>query len=115
MLVGLTIMLPVAVLNPPGHPPVMVTVYPNVPETDGVPLIVSTLEFHVPATPGGSPETSAPVAMVVLKVMLVKAVLIQTTGLLLPAPELKVIVLFGLTIIVPIAFTVPQPPVKRIE
>ena len=113
--VGLTIMLPVVVLKPPGQPPVIVTVYPKVPDTVGVPLMVNTLAFQDPVTPDGRPATSEPVAMVVLKVMLDKAVLIQTTGLLLPAPELKVIELFGLTIMVPVAFTVPQPPVKRIE
>jgi hypothetical protein len=90
-------------------------VYPKVPDTVGEPLMVNTLAFQDPVTPDGRPATSDPVAMVVLKVMLDKAVLIQTTGLLLPAPELKVIELFGLTIMVPVAFTVPQPPVKRIE
>ena len=65
VLVGLTVMVPVAVLKPPGQPPVIVTVYPNVPDTVGVPLMVNTLAFQDPVTPDGRPATSAPVAMVV--------------------------------------------------
>jgi hypothetical protein len=42
--------------------------------------------------------------------MLVIAVLIHTVGL----DDATLTVLFGVTVIVPVAFTVPQPPVKGI-
>jgi hypothetical protein len=51
-----------------------------------------------------------PVALVVAIVMLVSAVLIQRVGVLDGAPA----VLFGVTVIVPVALIVPQPPVKGI-
>jgi hypothetical protein len=68
----------------------------------------------MPVTPAGKPLTLAPVAPVVVKVMAVRAVLIHFVWLLVPAPELKVIVLSGVTVIVPVAVAVPQPPVKVI-
>ena len=46
---------------------------------------------------------------------MVIAVLIQRVWIFVPAPELSDIVLFALTIIVPVAFTLPQPPVSGIE
>jgi hypothetical protein len=46
--------------------------------------------------------------------MLVIAVLIQRVWALVPTAELNAIVLFGVTVIVPVAFTVPQPPVNGI-
>ena len=46
--------------------------------------------------------------------MAVRAVLIHFVWLLVPDPELKVIVLSGVTVIVPVAVIVPQPPVKVI-
>jgi hypothetical protein len=46
--------------------------------------------------------------------MFVSAVLIQSVCASVPAAELLAIVLFGVTVIVPVAFTVPQPPVKGI-
>ena len=49
-----------------------------------------------------------PVAPVVECVMFVKAVLIHKVGVLDAAPA----VLFGVTVIVPVAFTIPQPPVN---
>jgi hypothetical protein len=58
----------------------------NVPEADGVPLIVITFEAHAAVTPAGSPVgVPIPVAPVVVLVMAVSAVLIQTVGLLLGA------------------------------
>ena len=115
VLFGLTIIVPVAVFVPPVQPPVNVTVYVNVPDSVGVPLIVTVFELHEPVTPAGKPVTFAPVASVVAYVMFVIAVLMHRVCALVPAAELKAIVLFGLTIIVPVAFTVPQPPVNGIE
>jgi hypothetical protein len=115
VLFGLTIIVPVAVFVPPVQPPVNVTVYVNVPDSVGVPLIVTVFELHEPVTPAGKPVTFAPVASVVAYVMFVIAVLMHRVCALVPAAELKAIVLFDLTIIVPVAFTVPQPPVNGIE
>ena len=67
---------------------------------------------QLPVTPAGSPLKVAPVAPVVEYVMLVIAVLIQTVCALVPAAEVSVMVLFGVTVIVPVAVTTPQPPVK---
>ena len=74
---------------------------------------------QVAETPAGKPFAPAtplfaiPVAPVVVCVKLVKAVLIQT-GLITGA---GVTVLFGVTVIVPVALTagVLHPPVKGIE
>jgi hypothetical protein len=113
-LFGLTVIVPVIVFVPPVQPPVIVTVYVNVPETVGVPLIVTVFELHEPVTPAGKPVTVAPVASVVVYVIFVIAVLMHRVCALVPAAELKAIVLFGLTIIVPVAVFVPpvQPPVN---
>ena len=68
-------------------------------------------EDHAAVTPAGKPvAVPMPVAPVVAIVMLVSAVLIQRVGVLDGAPA----VLFGVTVIVPVALTVPQPPVKGI-
>ena len=40
--------------------------YGNVPETEGVPEIVTTFPAQFPVTPVGNPENVAPVAPVVL-------------------------------------------------
>jgi hypothetical protein len=45
-------------------------------------------------------------------VIFVIAVLIHTVCALVPEPEVNVIMLFGVTVIVPVAVIVPQPPVK---
>ena len=64
---------------------------------------------HEAVTPAGSPVTvPIPVAPVVVCVIAVNAVLIQSDGV----AEGAVTVLSGLTVMVPVAFTVPQPPVK---
>ena len=73
--------------------------------------MVIVLEAHAAVTPAGNPvAVPIPVARVVAIVMLVSAVLIQRVGVLDGAPA----VLFGVTVIVPVALTVPQPPVKGI-
>ena len=81
----------------------------NVPEAVGVPEIVMVLEAQAAVTPAGNPvAVPMPVAPVVTCVMLVNAVLIHTVGLLDAVPA----VLAGVTVIVPVAFTDPQPPVN---
>ena len=61
--------------------------------------------------PEGNPLAEPiPVAPVVVWVILVKAVLIHNVGLEDAVPT----VLSGLTVIVPVALTVPQPPVNGI-
>jgi hypothetical protein len=67
------------------------------------------LAAQVAVTPVGSPvAVPIPVAPVVVCVIAVNAVLIQSDGVAVGA----VTVLFGVTVIVPVAFTVPHPPVK---
>ncbi len=65
-----------------------------------------------PVTPSGKPVTIAPVAPVVLYVIGVIAVFTQTVWLFVPGAEVRVMVLSGCTVIVPVAVTFPQPPVK---
>ena len=75
----------------------------------GVPLIVITSEAQAALTPAGNPvAVPIPVATVVVWVIFVNAVLIHKVGVLDAAPT----VLSGVTVIVPVAFTVPQPPVN---
>jgi len=66
----------------------------------------------VPVTPAGKPENVAPVAPVVLYVIGVMAVFTQTVWLFVPEAEVRVMVLVGCTMMVPVAVTFPQPPVK---
>ena len=81
----------------------------NVPATLGVPLIVTVLEAHAAVTPAGRPEAAPmPVAPVVACVTEVIAVLIQTLGLDEAVPT----VWLAVTVMVPVAFTEPQPPVS---
>jgi hypothetical protein len=65
VLFGVTVIVPVMVFVPPVQPPVIVTVYVNVPDTEGDPLIVKVFAFQFPVTPAGRPATVAPVAVVV--------------------------------------------------
>ena len=75
----------------------------------GVPEIVIVLLAQAALTPAGNPvAVPMPVAPVVACVIFVKAVLIHKVGVLDAAPA----VLFGVTVIVPVAFTLPQPPVN---
>ena len=78
--------------------------------------MVIVFDAQVAETPAGkpfAPETPSleiPVAPVVVCVIAVKAVLIHKVGVLEAAPA----VLFGVTVIVPVALTDPQPPVNGI-
>jgi hypothetical protein len=78
--------------------------------------MVIVFDDHAADTPAGkpfAPDTPAleiPVAPVVECVMDVKAVLIQNVGLLEAAPA----VFAGVTVTVPVAFTLPHPPVNGI-
>ena len=88
----------------------------NKPDAVGVPLIVIVFEAHVAETPAGKPlapdipALDIPVAPVVAIVMGVSKVLIHNVGVEEGVPA----VLFGVTWIAPVAFTLPQPPVNRI-
>jgi hypothetical protein len=83
----------------------------NVPDTVGVPLIVMVFEANAAVTPAGNPvAVPIPVAPVVAWVISVNTVLIHNVGVVLAA----LAVLFGVTVIVPVAFTAPHPPVSGI-
>ncbi|MBV6485831.1 MAG: hypothetical protein KFKLKKLM_02433 [Flavobacteriales bacterium] len=74
--------------------------------------MVMVLPAKPAVTPAGKPVAAPiPVAPVVVCVMFVIAVLIHTVG----DEEAGVTVISGLTVIVPVALTVPQPPVNGIE
>lgn len=80
----------------------MVTVKGNVPATVGVPLIVNCPPLYDPVTPAGRPVTPAPVPPPpIVYTMLVMALLWQTVWALMP--EVRVIVAFGLMVMVPVA------------
>ena len=71
--------------------------------------MVITSEDQAAETPAGNPvAVPMPVAPVVACVIFVNAVLIHKVGVLDAAPA----VLAEVTVIVPVAFTVPQPPVN---
>jgi len=68
-------------------------------------------ELNVALTPAGNPVgVPIPVAPVVVCVIVVMALLIQMVGV----DEATLVVLSGVTVIVPVADTVPQPPVSGI-
>jgi hypothetical protein len=70
-------------------------------------LIIS--ELNIALTPVGNPvATPIPVAPEVVCVMVPKDVLIHKVGV----DEAALVVLSGVTVIVPLADTVPQPPVN---
>ena len=70
-----------------------------------------TLAAHAAETPAGNPVGAPmPVAPVVAMVILVRAVLIHSVGVDDGAPAVFAV----LTVIVPVALTVPQPPVSGI-
>ena len=73
--------------------------------------MVMVFDAKAAVTPAGNPvAVPMPVAPVVVWVIFVNAVLIHKVDALDAAPA----VLFGVTLIVPVAFTVPQPPVNGI-
>ena len=71
--------------------------------------MVTVLDAHEPVIPVGIPEIVAPVAPVVAYVVVVIAVLIHFVCV---PPAVKIMVLFGVTVIVPVAVIVPQPPFR---
>ncbi len=81
----------------------------NVPDCVGVPLIVMVFDAQVAATPAGRPvAVPIPVAKVVVCVILGnKAVLIHKLGVDEATPGELIDM-----VIVPVALTAPQPPVK---
>ena len=83
----------------------------NVPDAVGVPIIVIVFDAHAAVTPAGKPvAVPIPVAPVVVWVIFGdKAVLIHKIG----EDDAALAVLSGVTVIVPVALTVPQPPVSR--
>jgi hypothetical protein len=67
------------------------------------------LDAQLAVTPAGKPvATPMPVAPVVVCVIAVNGVLIHNVGVEDAAPA----VLFGVTVIVPVALTLPQPPMR---
>ena len=84
------------------------------PVADGVPLIVITLPDQAAVTPAGNPvAVPMPVALVVACVIFVKAVFTVSVGVDDAAAAAQAGV--ALTVIPPIAFTLPQPPVRGIS
>ena len=87
------------------------------PDAVGVPLIVIVFDAKVALTPVGNPFApdtplfAIPVAPVVVWVMLGEMAVLIHSVVVVPADT----VLFGLTIIIPVALTLPQPPVNSIE
>ena len=82
------------------------------PEAVGVPVIVMVFEAKEAVTPAGKPVAEPmPVAPVVVWVMFGERAVLIHMFVVVPA----VTVLFGLTIIVPVALTLPQPPVRGME
>ena len=77
-----------------------------------MPLIVMVFDDQLAVTPMGKPvAVPMPVAPAVLWVMLGNTVLMHRVGVEEAVPA----VLAGVTVIVPVALTLPQPPVKGIE
>jgi hypothetical protein len=71
--------------------------------------MVIVLAAHAAVTPAGNPVAAPmPVAPVVVCVILVISVLMHKVGV----DDGALTVLFAVTVIVPVALTVPQPPVN---
>ena len=78
-----------------------------------MPLIVIVLLDQAAETPVGKPEAvPMPVALVVVCVIFVNTVFTVSVGIVDAAAAAQAG--DALTVIVPVAFTVPQPPVKGI-
>ena len=86
------------------------------PDAVGVPLIIMVLLAKLADTPVGkplAPDTPLllmPVAPVVVWVIFESGVLMQRVG----EDDAATAVLFEVTVMVPVAFTLPQPPVSGI-
>ena len=79
-----------------------------------MPLIVIVLPDQAAVTPVGNPvAVPMPVALVVKCVIFVKAVFTVSVGVVDAAAAAQAGV--ALTVILPIAFTLPQPPVRGIS
>ena len=73
--------------------------------------MVIVFDAHAAVTPAGKPVAAPmPVAPVVVCVIAVSGVLIQSVGV----DEAALTVLLAVTVIVPVAFSVPHPPVNGI-
>jgi hypothetical protein len=84
----------------------------NGPDAEGVPLIVIVLDAHDAVTPAGRPVAAPiPTAPVVVCVIGVMRVLIHNVGEL----DTALAVLLLVTVIVPVALMLPQPPVRGME
>jgi hypothetical protein len=71
--------------------------------------MVIVLEDQLALTPAGKPvDTPIPVAPVVLWVISISAVLIHKVGVV----DAALAILAAVTVIVPVALTLPQPPVN---
>ena len=71
--------------------------------------MVIVFDAHAAVTPAGKPVAAPmPVAPVVVCVIAVRGVLIQSVGV----DEAALTVLLAVTVIVPVAFAVPHPPVN---
>ena len=79
-----------------------------------MPLSVIVLPDQAAVTPVGNPvAVPIPVALVVVCVIFVKAVFTVSVGVVDAAAAAQAGV--ALTVILPIAFTLPQPPVRGIS
>ena len=79
-----------------------------------MPLIVIVLPDQAAVTPVGKPvAVPMPVALVVVCVIFVKAVFTVSVGVVDAAAAAQADV--ALTVILPIAFILPQPPVRGIS
>jgi hypothetical protein len=86
----------------------------KVPVAVGVPLIVIVLLDQAAVTPAGNPEAvPIPVALVVVCVIFVKTVFTVSVGVDDAAAAAQAGV--APTVILPVAFTMPQPPVRGIS
>jgi hypothetical protein len=107
VLAGVTVIVPVAIETP--QPPDNRISYLNIPETSGVPVIKIVSEDQLAVNPDGKPmAVSIPVAPTVECLMVVSEVYTHNVGV----EEAALTVFTGVTVIVPVALTLPQPPVK---
>ena len=107
VLAGVTVIVPVAFETP--QPPNNRISYLNIPETSGVPVIKIVSEDQLAVNPDGKPMVvSIPVAPTVECLMVVSKVFTHNVGV----EEGELTVFAGVTVIVPVALTLPQPPVK---